>query len=164
MWDAPPTLGPPAALLWALLPSFRLAGLVSFCFVLSCSVACLSLPLFASCLVSVSLRFASLAVFPLLAPSRGHLHIIKSVSGVALRGPPGDDEIAQRVLSIFKMSATSPTGTARAGGVIDITEFATSAASNLFWAPIIKLSTLEKQLSLSETTRFLFAVSSGLET
>ena len=37
---------PPAALLWALLPSFRL---VSFRFVLPCSVACLLLPLFASC-------------------------------------------------------------------------------------------------------------------
>ena len=57
--------------------AFVSSRLVSFCFVLSCSVACLSLLLFASCLVSVSFRFASLAVFPLLAPSRGH--VLKSM-------------------------------------------------------------------------------------
>ena len=98
--------------------AFVSSCLVPFRFVLSCFVACLSLPLFASCPVSVSFRLASLAVFPLLAPSRGHLHINNAFPGSALRGPSGGDEIALRAPPISDMSATSPTCTARTGGDI----------------------------------------------
>ena len=110
---------PPAALLWALLPSFCLAS--------SRSVSCCRAPWPASrCSCSPRVLFPFRFVSPcwpsflywlLPGATSIYLHITKSVSGVALRGPPGGDEIAQRALSISQMSATSPTGTARAGGV-----------------------------------------------
>ena len=88
--------------------AFVSSCLVPFCFVSSCFVACLSLPLFASCPVSVSFRLASLAVFPLLAPSRGHLHINNTIPGSALRGPSGGDEIALRAPSYLHIRCRTP--------------------------------------------------------
>ena len=143
-WDVPPTLGhsfpaparsppllppplpfppplplPPAALLWAPPPSFRLASSRSVsCRRASwsaCRCPCSPRVLFLSRFVSP--RWPSFLYWLLPGATSIYLHITKSVSGVALRGPPGGDEIAQRALSIFKMSATSPTGAARAGGV-----------------------------------------------